>query len=56
MCGEKYTVKRIFAVGRGSPPRVRGKDLHPEPEPRLLGITPACAGKREAGSVIAAGT
>ena len=27
------------------PPRARGREIHPEPLPRVLGNTPACAGK-----------
>ena len=30
---------------RGSPPRARGKGPQPRHDPRLMGITPACAGK-----------
>ena len=45
VCGEKAAQLRAGFVGRGSPPRVRGKvpgQLH---RFRLGRITPACAGK-----------
>ena len=45
VCGEKCAAALIVPQRLGSPPRVRGKDVHgvrPEPGDR---ITPACAGK-----------
>ncbi len=48
MCGEKgNSVYRHRSVV-GSPPRVRGKVLMLEAAQEPIGITPACAGKREA--------
>ena len=44
-CGEKTTCAATTWRGRGSPPRMRGKELHLCPCPRDDGITPAHAGK-----------
>ena len=44
-CGEKDGLSLGAEMMQGSPPRVRGKDLHYVSERRLLGITPARAGK-----------
>ena len=47
MCGEKRQMKRNRLNRRGSPPRVRGKDMS-ETNGILGGrITPACAGKSQ---------
>ena len=46
VCGEKSGLMRSNATGTGSPPRVRGKALFYRFALGLLGITPACAGKR----------
>ena len=45
VCGEKYTRSALRACIIGSPPRMRGKDLHREERARCGGITPAYAGK-----------
>ena len=45
VCGEKRPVRRGACSGLGSPPRMRGKDLHREERARCGGITPAYAGK-----------
>ena len=46
MCGEKHhLVNDIGHIG-GSPPHVRGKAAHDQIRVLVLGITPACAGKR----------
>ena len=47
MCGEKFdcALYNYFCVG--SPPRVRGKAHAVIKHKRSLGITPACAGKRQ---------
>ena len=50
MCGEKALKYIVKAQDKGSPPRVRGKDDKIAPLLPELGITPACAGKREKGS------
>ena len=49
VCGEKVTVKFLWTMGRGSPPRVRGEDSKRLPRVQPTGITPACAG-RSAGN------
>ena len=46
MCGEKPVVNPRFQSGRGSPPRVRGEGCCGRLFLELLGITPACAGRR----------
>ena len=46
MCGEKYCWTLIACLNWGSPPHVRGKVLATQPQYLILGITPACAGKR----------
>ena len=45
MCGEKARTLIVEDEPQGSPPHVRGKVLHIPLLYRLLGITPACAGK-----------
>ena len=44
MCGEQSAPARGCPEAGGSPPRVRGTVLSELQEPRLSGITPACAG------------
>ena len=52
VCGEK-TVRTVATLDRmGSPPRVRGKVAGPRCGIPKAGITPACAGKRNATSSI----
>ena len=46
VCGEKLKVLRMSSSTRGSPPRVRGKEIHLHALVDQRGITPACAGKR----------
>ena len=46
VCGEKPVVNPRFQSGRGSPPRVRGEGCCGRLFLELLGITPACAGRR----------
>ena len=48
MCGEKTTYSPSPPSARGSPPRVRGKDVLDRDRVSQLGITPACAGKSRA--------
>ena len=45
VCGEKLAAKAGSINGMGSPPRVRGKAFRVGLAGRILGITPACAGK-----------
>ena len=45
VCGEKVTKIRKGAWGRGSPPRMRGKDRKEGANTMKHGITPAYAGK-----------
>ena len=45
VCGEKFSSVMRQTSRRGSPPRVRGKELHPVCVGGTHGITPACAGK-----------
>ena len=45
VCGEKRVFATSFAEIPGSPPRVRGKVIRCEELARVVGITPACAGK-----------
>ena len=47
MCGEKISAAPMSCFARGSPPRVRGKDLRRCDCLRAVRITPACAGKSE---------
>ena len=47
VCGEKDGRGRAREAGKGSPPRVRGKAEQPSLTNELIGITPACAGKRQ---------
>ena len=44
VCGEQHQFGCLAAQRLGSPPRVRGTVLSELQEPRLSGITPACAG------------
>ena len=46
VCGEKYVHPTIDDARKGSPPRVRGKDIDPVKAVSGSRITPACAGKR----------
>ena len=46
MCGEKCVLVLVCSFQIGSPPHVRGKGVVPRIQTRLIGITPACAGKR----------
>ena len=46
VCGEKPEDFKLWAVGEGSPPRVRGKVGAPGIHEQACRITPACAGKR----------
>ena len=46
MCGEKAPFLAGAHIYHGSPPRVRGKDRGVPLRHCYLGITPACAGKR----------
>ena len=46
MCGEKYGEQVLLIGGKGSPPRVRGKERAGAIVHLPFGITPACAGKR----------
>ena len=46
VCGEKKSGTSILGTRTGSPPRVRGKAIPVVALQILLGITPACAGKR----------
>ena len=47
LCGEKSTNREGGAPAKGSPPPMRGKDLHRPRERILQGITPAYAGKSQ---------
>ena len=47
VCGEKGGDRRHRCNTKGSPPRVRGKGSLNRFHNRLIGITPACAGKRK---------
>ena len=47
-CGEKRPRRRHALRRQGSPPRVRGKELHSSSRCVSVGITPARAGKRSA--------
>ena len=44
-CGEKQFMPYGLRLQLGSPPRVRGKVVHPIDKPSAVGITPARAGK-----------
>ena len=46
VCGEKTAPRHRLHLAKGSPPRMRGKGRCRPPVPPVLGITPACAGKR----------
>ena len=45
-CGEKLYTPCMIAPKVGSPPHMRGKVLILDDVPGVVGITPACAGKR----------
>ena len=45
VCGEKGGAMRFSWLPKGSPPRVRGKVKLVRSDQKLVGITPACAGK-----------
>ena len=55
VCGEKRPAVDGKRPLRGSPPHVRGKVKDPVPVSALVGITPACAGKRSAQAGAPAG-
>ena len=46
VCGEKHGAHFFDLRIPGSPPRVRGKELRLITKFHIIGITPACAGKR----------
>ena len=46
VCGEKSEGLNFSTPVSGSPPRVRGKANRENKFPMIVGITPACAGKR----------
>ena len=46
MRGEKLCIHLFSHIFLGSPPHARGKAVLPCHNPGLIGITPACAGKR----------
>ena len=46
VCGEKGPTVPLVGIAMGSPPRVRGKVRDPKTGRNVVGITPACAGKR----------
>ena len=46
VCGEKYSLRALHSFKKGSPPRVRGKEVLASAPWMLMRITPACAGKR----------
>ena len=50
VCGEQVYRVRVSQISIGSPPRVRGTEIHPFPAQAGPGITPACAGNRSARS------
>ena len=50
VCGDKFTVRFTRMVLPGSPPRMRGKDPVAHSCKGCVGITPAYAGKRRAGT------
>ena len=52
MCGEKSSQPYTPGSHTGSPPRVRGKDALAPCLVVLLGITPACAGKRSVSTSV----
>ena len=49
VCGENHILDADHFVTSGSPPRVRGKRSREVVEGRLVGLTPACAGKTPTG-------
>ena len=46
VCGEKHSSRLQTSPLTGSPPRVRGEDIECTKHHVVLGITPACAGRR----------
>ena len=56
VCGEKELTLDITCNIEGSPPRVRGKGGYTSALTSLLGITPACAGKRQPPPASTCGT
>ena len=46
VCGEKRCLGNAVVPQQGSPPRVRGEGLMGSARMLILGITPACAGRR----------
>ena len=55
VCGEKRESVASAAVTQGSPPRVRGEVAAPQLGLLGIGITPACAGRSLASSVLPVG-
>ena len=55
MRGEKMSAGDLEAIHKGSPPRARGKVEHQIARIAVPGITPACAGKSDAGYCTADG-
>ena len=55
VCGEKLCAPSSLPKGRGSPPRVRGKATFSGRHRLAVGITPACAGKRETAAFLPRG-
>ena len=53
-CGEKQSPRLARRAAPGSPPPMRGKDLHTLSSARCVWITPAHAGKRSAYNVLRA--
>ena len=47
ICGEKTKFSDHFKAKEGSPPHMRGKDFNQSRRGRVLGITPAYAGKSD---------
>ena len=47
VCGEKQTILTTFDAGKGSPPRMRGKENKEQIWKQGYRITPAYAGKRD---------
>ena len=55
VCGEKPATLKPSSVTWGSPPRVRGEVAAPQLGLLGIGITPACAGRSLASSVLPVG-
>ena len=52
MCAEEAVANPIVQSSRGSPPHVRGRVGEGHEAIKVIGITPACAGKRLNGSLL----